>query len=260
MINIDDIKNITFKKAKFGGYRPFEVEMFIDDVNVLCKSMQKENARLTMRIRDLEKKLEKYQEEESSIRNAILSAQKLADNSIIDADNKSKNILFDASQKADKIIRKAKDEAEKQRKAAWDINMKSESFRRELVKLYEGRLSELRAELPSDEFLKNTNETDFNEVLSKEISELDGGLDKNHIFEVKFSKQNEPNRKETEVSENKIVYEKKVMQDIDSGICKEKKQLKNLKFGTKYRVSGHDFGKGLYSGLFRRKKDTKEQT
>lgn len=247
--NLDNIKSITFKKSKIGGYKPLDVDAFIDDVYDFCKMLQKDNSELIERVHDLEHKLGKYREEESSIRKAVLGAQKFADVSMADADCKSKTIIFNASQKADEIVREAREEADRQKKTAWEINIKSEAFRQELMKLYEGRLSELRAEIENNEFFKKS-EKEIREKIN--LGSEEESKDKKNILEVKFNKQNGPEHNEPSVEDN--VQKVEIMEDIDSGICKEKRKLDNLRFGAKYRVSSREFGKGLYSGLFKRKK------
>lgn len=252
--DIASIKNITFKKSKIGGYRPFEVDEFIDNVYDFCKALQKENSELIEKVRNLEHQLEKYQEEESSIRKAVLGAQKFADASMVDADYKSKNMIFNASQKADKIVREAREEVEKQKKLAWDINIESEKFRQELMKMYEGRLSQLRLEIEKNEFL-NKNGKKLREEIN--LISPEESLEKKNILEVEFSKQKETNKDEILPKRDK--YKVETMKDIDSGIRKEKRDLGSLRFGAKYRVSSREFGKGIYSGLFRRKNDMKEK-
>ena len=46
MLSIDEIKNISFRKASFGGYRPEDVDTFIDQVLVTMEQLRKEKSDL----------------------------------------------------------------------------------------------------------------------------------------------------------------------------------------------------------------------
>ena len=282
------IKNVTFKKSLFGGYKPFDVDSFIDDVYTAFEALKKENSNLSIKVEELNKKLKIYQEEESSIRSAILSAQKLADASMIDADNKSKNIIFEASKKADEIIKEAEAQVERQKEIAWKINIESENFRRKIVEAYELELNNVRKPIANEMFLskaevkenerkeneKNFSKQNFSFAVSnsgqndgsiKEASKItEKQLDENNILEVNFNKNEMLDEADVNDSGINNKVSTNIIQDIDSGAYINKKKFKNLRFGRKYRVNGKDFekeyGKRLASGIFRRKNNKKELT
>lgn len=78
-LTLEDIANISFPRANFGGYRAEDVDAFIDDVQVSYDNVLKESAELKRKLAILAQKVEEYRNEEDSIRNTLLSAQKLAD-------------------------------------------------------------------------------------------------------------------------------------------------------------------------------------
>ena len=34
MLSLEDVRNVSFRKAKFGGYKPEDVDAFIDDLQI----------------------------------------------------------------------------------------------------------------------------------------------------------------------------------------------------------------------------------
>ena len=104
MLTLEQIRDVTFRKAKFGGYMPEDVNDFIDEVLASYESLLQNNAELVRKLEILAKKVEEYREDEESIRTAVMSAQKLGDASIREAKHKAEVILKDASLKAEKIV------------------------------------------------------------------------------------------------------------------------------------------------------------
>lgn len=263
MVSLDDIKNVTFKKASFGGYKPFEVDTFIDSVHSSYKMLEDENKSLRLKVEELNRKLEKYQMEEGSIRKAILSAQKLADSSINSADNKSKSIILDASKRADDMISQAKDEVERQKEIAWNLRVESENFRRLLVEKYENQLKMLRQSVESEKYFSKI-ESDLNEKIkfnTQQAEKSDPGsdeLDKSNIFEVEFNKGEASSQENLQSQGGEVLLDSGAFKETDgdcsssSGIFKERNT--DLRFGERYRSTDNDSERGMYSGLFRRKK------
>lgn len=274
MIDVEEIKNITFRKSNFGGYKPLDVDSFLDAVQMSYEELQSENVELKKEINDLNTKLEKYQKEEESIRNAILGAQKLADASLFEADNKSKKILLDANVEADKILSDAKSEVDTQKKILWQIYMEHEKFRHKLIKSYEKQLDILRESsnmcnckiFNSDIHNNGKENVSIDDKFSNkqefhDTKKLQDDLKKNENeslkVDFKLTKENanmdecHKDNNDSEAIKTKVLIE---MEDIDSGIGNKKEEGEDLQFGSKYRMSENNFGKGLYAGLFRRKK------
>ena len=114
-LTLEDIANISFPRANFGGYRAEDVDAFIDDVQVSYDNVLKESAELKRKLAILAQKVEEYRNEEDSIRNTLLSAQKLADASVREAKHKAEVIVADATEKAERIILGAQKEADSQK-------------------------------------------------------------------------------------------------------------------------------------------------
>lgn len=253
----------------FGGYRPYEVDSFIDNIQISFSEIQRENIELKGYIKELTEKLDKYKEEESCIRNAILSAQKLADASLLDADNKSKSMILDASKQANEIIYKAKREAERERGISWRIHMEAERFRSKLIKLYDDQVDLVKRSLDG----VNEDEVEPDQIKVDKLDE-DRHEDTNEGFvQSDYLKQEDKILEDALKQEDQDMIEISSNDNIDSGLDEDdsevteesekeinqvresrKKKLENLKFGSNYHFSSQEFGEGLYSGLFRRKK------
>lgn len=157
MLTISDIKNINFRKANLGGYRPDDVDTFIDEVQTSYDQLLKENAELLRKLEILAKKVEEYRSEEDSIRNALMSAQKVGDASIREAKHKSEVIIKDANMKAEKLIANAQREVAKQQAIMERLQRDVASFRSRLLSIYKEHLTLIDA-LPSEDVLRAQKE------------------------------------------------------------------------------------------------------
>lgn len=93
MLSIDEIKNISFRKATIGGYKPEDVDAFIDQVLITVEQLRKEKSDLVKKMDILATRVEEYRADEDAVRNALLSAQKVADNTIKEARGKAAHII-----------------------------------------------------------------------------------------------------------------------------------------------------------------------
>ena len=105
MLTIDEIKNISFRKATLsGGYRAEDVDAFIDEVIATFEQQKKEKTNLVHKIDRLATRLEEYREDEETVRNALLTSQKMSDACIKEAKEKAARIVRDAEEKAQALV------------------------------------------------------------------------------------------------------------------------------------------------------------
>ncbi len=88
-----EIKDMTFTKAVFGGYDMGGVEDFVDKVAEDYEALFKENAILKSKLKVLVEKVEEYRNTEDAMRMALLSAKKMADEMIEEAKKKAESML-----------------------------------------------------------------------------------------------------------------------------------------------------------------------
>ncbi len=100
MLTIDEIKNVSFRKAGIGGYKPEDVDTFIDQVLITFEQLRKEKSDLIKKMDILATRVEEYRADEDSVRNAMLSAQRVADTTIREARAKAARILEESENMA----------------------------------------------------------------------------------------------------------------------------------------------------------------
>lgn len=162
MLTLNDIVNISFRKANFSGYRPEDVDNFIDRVKESYEALikkgveqkeeldrvHKENEQLQKKMELLAQKIEEYRNEEDEIKNALVSAQKLGDASVREARHKAEIILKDANLKAERIVASAEGEIDDQKNQLEELKKETSKFRASLLDLYKEHLTLIKA-IPS---------------------------------------------------------------------------------------------------------------
>ncbi len=152
MLTLNEIRNVNFRKSNFGGYRAEDVEAFIDEVQLSYDALLRENAELVKKLEVLAARLSEYQQEEDSIRNALMNAQKVGDASLRDAKHKAEIILKDATIKAERIVANAQTEIHRERDIIDRMQKDIADFKARLLKAYKDHLT-LINNLPTGEIL-----------------------------------------------------------------------------------------------------------
>lgn len=152
MLTLNEIRNVNFRKANFGGYRAEDVEAFIDEVQLSYDALLRENAELVKKLEVLAARLAEYQQEEDSIRNALMNAQKVGDASLRDAKHKAEIILKDATIKAERIVSNAQAEIHREREIIERMQRDIADFKARLLRAYKDHLT-LINNLPTGDIL-----------------------------------------------------------------------------------------------------------
>jgi len=153
MLTLNEIRNVNFRKANFGGYRAEDVEAFIDEVQLSYDTLLRENAELVKKLEILAAKLEEYQSEEDSIRSALMNAQKVGDASLRDAKHKAEIILKDATIKAEKIVANAQAEVLHERDIIERMQRDIADFKSKLLRVYREHLT-LINNIPTEDIMR----------------------------------------------------------------------------------------------------------
>ena len=134
MFTSEDIKNVTFSKAR-GGFNPEEVDVFLDKVEADYLLFEKVSKDYQAKIAELESKVKDLEKAQNSIQNVLLSAQKLADQIVDEAKEKSDDIIKNAESNITLITAKEKEIA-----TAFEIKAKErkETLEKELEKMVSG--------------------------------------------------------------------------------------------------------------------------
>ncbi|MBQ7134203.1 MAG: DivIVA domain-containing protein [Ruminococcus sp.] len=153
MLTIDEIKNIAFRKSGMGGYRPDDVDEFIDDVVATFEQMKAEKADLLRKMDILATKIEQYRTEEETVRNALLSSQKVSDQALKEAKDKATYIIKAAEKKSRKILTEAEMATEREKDKYEAVLAETAKLRKEMIAMYKKHLS-LLDEFPTEEYVK----------------------------------------------------------------------------------------------------------
>ena len=190
MLTVKEINEVSFGKAGFSGYKPEDVDNFIDEVvesftQLLAErddALQQEaqldqqvkeltnqvaqlkakNAELQKKLGILAQKIESYREEEDGIKEAILSAQKIGKDAIQEAKDKAAVMLADAEENAKALLANARDDAakaareyaiqvEQKRNELEEMKRQVSAFRVSLLEMYKKHLESIN-HIPSFRF------------------------------------------------------------------------------------------------------------
>ena len=100
MFTPQQIDQISFGKATFGGYNMDDVDEFLEPLCEDYVTLYKENALLKSKMRVLVGKLEEYRKNEAAMKEAVVNAQKTCDKMVLEAEAKCAQMLSDASSAA----------------------------------------------------------------------------------------------------------------------------------------------------------------
>ena len=100
MFTPQQIDQISFTKATFGGYNMQQVDEFLEPLTEDYVTLYKENALLKSKMRVLVGKLEEYRKNEASMKDAVINAQKTCDKMVAEAEAKCAKMLQNANSMA----------------------------------------------------------------------------------------------------------------------------------------------------------------
>lgn len=146
-----DFFDISFNKAMAFGYKTEEVDEFVTQAIDLIKAFAEENETLQHKLEIVAENLEKYKEEEDSLRSALIGAQKLGDSILREARKKAETIVKEATERA--IVQEAEilDRKDRQLYEYERVKEESAAFKEELLALYKSHL-DLIKRIPEEDF------------------------------------------------------------------------------------------------------------
>ncbi len=125
MFTPQQIEQVAFNRATFGGYDMQSVDEFLEPLTEDYITLYKENALLKSKMKVLVTKLEEYRNNEASMKDAIVNAQKTCDKMVKEAETKCTQMLNDANavaaqntKNADSLVEAEKARVEEARAAA----------------------------------------------------------------------------------------------------------------------------------------------
>lgn len=134
MLTPIDIQKQDFD-VSFRGYNADEVDDFLDLVGKDYEKLYKENMEMRDKISALQASVEQYKGMESSLKEAILLAQKSAEDIKKNASEKADNMVIDAQNRASDMIRQTNDDILAKKKELTDLQLEVESYKSQVKSL-----------------------------------------------------------------------------------------------------------------------------
>ena len=157
MLTIDEIREISFRRAGKNGYNAADVDEFIDDVTATVEQLMAEKNDYLRKMEILAGKIEQYREDEETVRNALITSQKLNDSTLKEAQNKADYIIRSAEKKRRAILTEAEMATEREKDKFEAVHAEVAALRREVLELYKKHTA-LVQELPTDEDVRKKRE------------------------------------------------------------------------------------------------------
>lgn len=126
--------------VSFRGYDKDEIDDFLDNLQKDYEKLYKENGSLKSKMAVLVSKIDEYREVEESLRNALLTAQKMGENLVSDAKAKSELMVNEAQMKAERILTNLNNQIAAERQKLEDAKRENEVFRARLCSLYQAQI------------------------------------------------------------------------------------------------------------------------
>ena len=150
MLTIDEIREISFRRAGKNGYNAADVDDFIDEVTATVEQLIAEKNDCVRKMDILATKIEQYREDEETVRNALLTSQKLSDTTIKEAKNKADYIVKSAEKKSRAILTEAEMATEREKDKFEALHAETAKLRSEILALYKKHIAMVE-EFPKEE-------------------------------------------------------------------------------------------------------------
>lgn len=137
-----DIAHKSFKKKAF-GFDQEEVMEFLRAIADEYEDVIRERNTLKEQIREKEMSILEYKERDKTLRDTIVTAQRMSEKVRIDSEKEAKLILNDANQKADIIVKDARDSLKAVYQEITDIKRAKIQFESHLKALIQTHLKVL---------------------------------------------------------------------------------------------------------------------
>lgn len=226
---MEKLSHPQFSKS-LSGYKTEEVDSYIEKLLEEISSLQEANETLEEKIGVLAESVQSYREDEDSLREALLGAQKMADNIIKNANNKAEIAMREASVKAAHILEEAHQKVEDEKNELIRVQEEVAEFKSKLISMYREHIEGI-TRIPAAE--RNTTvaedppaEEDFTDPIGPaeetvEIAEPPAAEEQTFMEEAE--KSAEPAEEPSE--EEPAAEEEEPSEDVDSATGEEEEKL-----------------------------------
>lgn len=171
MITPQEMRDIQFDKAVFGGYDMDAVDEFITNVTNDYTALYKENAVLKNKLKVLAETIEEYRSVDEAMRKALVTAQNMANDMVEDAKKKANDMIENASSVAENKITVLADRIRQEEERLKDAKHETAAFVAEIQKLYQEQNEMLQGLLPKVE-VDPEDETSVEDTLTMATEQI----------------------------------------------------------------------------------------
>ena len=111
MLTLEEIENISFRRAGLGGYKIEDVDNFVDDVIEKVRDLENSSKEFENRIEQLNQQISRYEARAASVQDAIIIAEMTAKRIVTEAEEKSSAMLEDAKTKSEAMVSEAEEKS-----------------------------------------------------------------------------------------------------------------------------------------------------
>lgn len=149
----EELRSVTFEKT-MRGYRCEDVDDLLEETakaleqalaakaeaEAADKARKEKMVVLAQKIEEMRAKLEAYEQEEDTLKSALLNAQRMGENVIREARQKADLIQREAAIKADDAIQHSREELEENKQELARMKIEVTKFKNEILSLYKAHI------------------------------------------------------------------------------------------------------------------------
>lgn len=143
MLAPHELKNKSFGKS-LKGYNVSEVDDYINFLIDKYTEVYRENIELDRKLRIVVTNLDEIRDEEESIRNTLVSAQKMGEKIIRDANERADIITESIKKRCDAVIEDFKSQIAKEKEELWNVRATVLDFKKKLFEAYRQQIEDVR--------------------------------------------------------------------------------------------------------------------
>jgi cell division initiation protein len=144
-ITPNDILQREFSQS-FRGSKPEEVKDFLKLVASEVEELLRSNMFLEDKVKQLDEVVDEYRQMESTLKNTLVSSQRIGQEIKEEAERKSNILIREAEIEAERIIQKSKQRKERLEEETFQLLNQHQRFRTEFVSLIESHGKMLKAQ------------------------------------------------------------------------------------------------------------------
>ena len=258
MYTPNEVRDISFGKAVFGGYDMGDVDRAFASVAEDYATLFKENAMLKKKLKLLADTVEDYRGVDEAMRKALITAQNMANEMVAEAEQKSRDMLETATNEAKAQITALTAEVEAEKARLASAKAETAEFIDSITKLFDSEREKFVA-IKNDfvpEEVAEATATVSEETMSDTVDEIARSLEEKVRLEEAEMAQSEEAPVAVEGDEDVKVVSDTIpietpaptaeeMDALEAAAAEKKSrrakpEFENLKFGTSYNIKDED--------------------